>query len=1099
MNQAILIAALVNTAISIGFGVLAALLRKPMVTEGPRLDDLTVSDSTYGKPIPKVYGTVLIAGNIIYARDLTETREEEDVGGKGGMFGGGATSITYSYSCSFAVAYCEGEVIKILKRWGDTKLIWDSTSGNTGATSRGDKFNTYYGSETQSPDSIMEDILGDGTVPAHRGLCYDSYDEMELEDFGNRIPNMRAEVSTGSTPPTDVSLDEIAYTEIGANITSIDDIRVVKNLGFYIGRSDDGLIRVQTSNDVQTANGYVAPTFFGYSNSYIEAWDVDEAGAIYVIDYITAVPSGSIRISKVDSSSMTVKTYISVTAVESVWPTKICTVGDYILVGFEAVDKGDGHTYALIRVYNKSLSSIGDCWFQDLTIVGFPWATSMASASGIGIGLLPMTGTIIYVSLSGPTLGTISPATELYTATYDLSGDVPATATAITAAGSGVAVVCDDDKIYPYTISYNDFGWGVPAVGTPIVCGRHLRTRFPNAGKVWVQEPAADYIHYEVSIESWTILQTIDSVVVTELTDSYDPITGSVYATPGADIHKYLFGRTGQETVTLSSIIEDICNDAGLVSGEIDVTDLDDNVRGFVINDVSPARTAVEILKEAFFFDVVESDEKVFFVKRSPATPKTVTVIPESDLGAYEGGGSPPPKLEMTKQDEIEFPKEVNVQYLNPDADYETGNQRARRLIMNGQSVETYSFSGLVMSDDDAKQTAEKLMNSRWLERTLYEFQLPRKYIYLNPTDVVQITLDSVTHIIRLLKVEYGGNGLIKASGVAEDFTKYSSSATGTPGDQDHTEGIRIVGPSIVHYLDIPILRDQDDNVGFYIAACGVTSDWRGCIIYKSADDGLSYTKLCAIVSEASIGYATTELADGTVTNWDTTNTITVKMTNGTPASTTALNVLNGANAALLGNEIIQWQTSTLNGNGTYTLSNLLRGRKGTDWATDAHTIGERFIVLSTATLIRLTISSDEIGSERKYKAASVGGSFQNAVVEDFTCNAVGLECYAPVHIEGTRDISNNLTITWVRRTRVGGGWRDFVDASLGEASEEYEVDIYDGATVVRTISGITSETTSYTAAQQSTDGLTPGDPVDLIVYQLSETVGRGYGRSATV
>jgi hypothetical protein len=100
--------------------------------------------------------------------------------------------------------------------------------------------------------------------------------------------------------------------------------------------------------------------------------------------------------------------------------------------------------------------------------------------------------------------------------------------------------------------------------------------------------------------------------------------------------------------------------------------------------------------------------------------------------------------------------------------------------------------------------------------------------------------------------------------------------------------------------------------------------------------------------------------------------------------------------------------------------------------------------------------------------------------------------------IEGARDGSDNLTITWVRRTRVGGELADGIDIPLGEAAELYEIDILDGMTVVRTIQA-SSPTASYTAAEQTTDGLTPGDPVDLIIYQISALVGRGFPAAATV
>ena len=125
-------------------------------------------------------------------------------------------------------------------------------------------------------------------------------------------------------------------------------------------------------------------------------------------------------------------------------------------------------------------------------------------------------------------------------------------------------------------------------------------------------------------------------------------------------------------------------------------------------------------------------------------------------------------------------------------------------------------------------------------------------------------------------------------------------------------------------------------------------------------------------------------------------------------------------------------------------------------------------------------------------------GKMQSTRPKNFTNTAVGLKPYSPVHTKGRRDGANNLTIIWIRRNRLGGEWRDSVGVPVSEDTESYEVDILNGATVVRTIS-ITSQTASYTAAEQTSDGLTPGDPVDVEVYQLSATVGRGLKATATL
>jgi hypothetical protein len=104
----------------------------------------------------------------------------------------------------------------------------------------------------------------------------------------------------------------------------------------------------------------------------------------------------------------------------------------------------------------------------------------------------------------------------------------------------------------------------------------------------------------------------------------------------------------------------------------------------------------------------------------------------------------------------------------------------------------------------------------------------------------------------------------------------------------------------------------------------------------------------------------------------------------------------------------------------------------------------------------------------------------------------------SPVHVAGSRDDAGNLTITWIRRTRIPSGWTDNADVPLGEASERYEVDIRNAAntTTLRTIS-TTSPTVTYTAAEQIADFGAPQSTIRIRVQQISDTVGRGIAREA--
>src|SRR6478735_3363391 len=44
---------------------------------GPRLNDLSVQTSSYGTPVPRVYGTMRVAGTVVWATELRESSEPQ--------------------------------------------------------------------------------------------------------------------------------------------------------------------------------------------------------------------------------------------------------------------------------------------------------------------------------------------------------------------------------------------------------------------------------------------------------------------------------------------------------------------------------------------------------------------------------------------------------------------------------------------------------------------------------------------------------------------------------------------------------------------------------------------------------------------------------------------------------------------------------------------------------------------------------------------------------------------------------------------------------------------------------------------------------------
>lgn len=151
---------------------------------GPRLDHVQLLSSRPGSPIPKLYGTHRISGEIIWATRFEEVvnTSSRSQGGKGG--GPKTTVTTYSYQANFAVGLCEGEIGGIGRIWVDGQVL-----------DRGKIMHRIYtGDENQLPDSLIEAKQGLGNAPAYRGLSYVVFEGFPLEKYGNRIPQIAVEV-----------------------------------------------------------------------------------------------------------------------------------------------------------------------------------------------------------------------------------------------------------------------------------------------------------------------------------------------------------------------------------------------------------------------------------------------------------------------------------------------------------------------------------------------------------------------------------------------------------------------------------------------------------------------------------------------------------------------------------------------------------------------------------------------------------------------------------------------------------------------------------------------------------------------------------------
>ncbi len=1059
------------------------------------LIDLSVSGSGNAVTIPIPYGTVSLAANIIWSPGLVETSVTvTQSGGKGGP---STTSTQYEYTCSFAAGFCEGPGT-ISKIWGDTQVLYDNSSavvqyqgifnsgtlyqvgqvvkydngsttqfyicirtgtslpfpapsgvvgslfwsnytGNPVSIAGGQQYPSptlYSGTNTQMPDPTIQAQLGVTATGAFRGLVYCVWENLQLNNFGNRIPNIRGVVTSGfpnASPPVITSgvdyIVENICERAGIPVSALDttDLAPIVTTVADIYQSDGSgipaLTLVQGSGTINFYQGSGCGSPFGFH------YPGDGSGSALPAPKFTykMLPTQTILFNPYPADA----THYPYTSFLPGWTT----LNSYDLIPMAVVGVLPG-----------------------------------------GAGPATWDGTAVVPFIPG-NVGDWSQANWDMVITHQLNVAVAGQYTFYCSSNDGVII---------------GIGNGATRVSGPMVINRG-QTKTAAKGYPIMMAENIDMGEHDTGSTLSTFVVNFPKVGVYNIE---------------VDYACHVDARTLCLNWKMGSVQSPLLPVA-VSSGGSTPTE----AFGFMVTEQKDARKLIGDLESAYFFDSCESDFIVKFTRRG--MHPSVLTIPEDDLGMLSDNA----KLKETIVQEQDAPRTVVVTFIDPSIDYQQGSQqrlRSSRVVttLNQLRVDL----PLVMSETMARQIAELTLYTTWMERTPYEINLWKPYYaVLDPTDTVDFIFEGVVYQQRLTEMSLGQNYALQTNGVSQFEGGYTTSAIGAPASGVVVVALPAGGPTVVFIYDIPYLQDDDASLnrlatGFYWVLVGDSVTWPGGVFLQSPTGSL-YNTLGSMATRINYGYATDTLPDAPAfAVWDTTSTLNIAMVKGTLAGASDEDVLNGANVLLVGNELIQFANAVQEMDGTFTVSRLLRGRRNTEPFATGHAgvsgsppEGEPVVVVTTGVTQRNTFPNSFIGNNEYYKAVTSGGDPTAVSATTFESAGNDLKPAMPVHVTGTRDISNNLTIGWVRRTRYGG--LGLVGPTpLNEDVEAYSIDIMSGPTVKRTIAwtpgtydGNGNPTAAYSAAQQTSDGFTPGNRVSVRIYQLSAQVGRGFPAAAVI
>lgn len=569
-----------------------------------------------------------------------------------------------------------------------------------------------------------------------------------------------------------------------------------------------------------------------------------------------------------------------------------------------------------------------------------------------------------------------------------------------------------------------------------------------------------------------------------------------------AQVQNYKLPTANSDGDDLAAVVRRRLERSELIEpGDIDVTDLAGiTVRGYDTVGVGSVRGHIEPLMLAYNFDLIPDGYKIKAVLRGNAS---VATIDPADLDARPFGNASGAALSQSREMDSQLPSRVVVRHMDAERDYEPNEQysqtQSASRSVNIQEVDL----PIVFTPTEAAGVAETIWARRWLERASFNFSLPPTYRHLQPTDVVTLPMDYATYEFLIKRALYNVDGTVQFEAALNDSAIYNTNAVGGAATGSATT-VSFGGNSAMTLLDIPAIKDVYDAYGFPAALSGYADSWPGGVIARSDDSGQTWKPIQAYSGPVTGGVVATPLGqdDGYVINYADQLTVQFYNPGMSIASITEEQMKTGMNWFAYGApgrwEIGLCANATDNSDGTSTFDTILRGAKGTEWATGLHEAYDKFVFLSDADMAFIGVDVNSLGVERLYKGATAGQDIDNVASQAFAYNGVNLKPLSPVHLYGYKS-GNNWVLGGIRRSRLENPYFNNGGAvPLGEATEAYQFDIMDGATVVRVIDSATQEIT-YEEADQIDDFGSVQSSLTFRMVQISATVGRGYETEATV
>jgi hypothetical protein len=543
----------------------------------------------------------------------------------------------------------------------------------------------------------------------------------------------------------------------------------------------------------------------------------------------------------------------------------------------------------------------------------------------------------------------------------------------------------------------------------------------------------------------------------------------------------WLNGRsTGQ---SLSGVVDEVCRRSGVVA---DVSRAHGVVRGYLAEGLGTARSALQPLMLAYGVEAIERDGVLHFQMRAQGAPVSI------EAGHLAASRSVDGAVELVRAPEAEVAGRVRLSYIEAQGDFGARNVEA---IFPDETSATVAQSevGLVLTAAEARGTAERWLAEARVARDGARFSLPPSAAALGVGDLVM--LDGLQY--RLDRIEQAEAGLVEAVRVDPSVYLPSDAAEERVIPRPFAAPV----PVFPQFMDLPLLKGDEVPHAPHLAVAA--QPWPGSVAVWNAPSDEGFTLNTLVVAPSIIGVTESALLRARPGLWDSGEPLRVRLGNGALSSAVAAAVLNGANSMAIGDgsadrwEVFQFLRADLVAPLTWDISGRLRGQAGTDAVIpDIWPAGSRVVLLDGGPQqVDLALAARGLARTWRVGISARGFDDPDVVQQVLAFDGIGLRPYAPVHLRG-RWATGDLSVTWVRRTRIDGDSWASAEVPLGEGRELWRVRVF-VAELLRREVDVSEPLWVYPQSLRMADGATGAFRIE--VAQVSERFGPGPFRGLTL